>query len=200
MSEGTTYKSRPPQADEILRYLYGEMHAEEKFAFEEALSDDENLYAEFTRLKFAVEKLPAIDEEPSETAVQNILNYAEENYGGKSKTRILHLPSVFRLPLVRVAAAVLIFIGAGIFVAKKNNIILNPSARNATKAELLNWDTNFESDIQFLKTSVNNLEANRVLPLEIYGNTYRVINPKSFTAKNISQYNNTYPAQVVVLK
>lgn len=200
MSERVIHKSRPPEADEILRYLYGEMNAEEKFAFEEALSDDENLYAEFTRLKFAVEKLPAIDEEPSETAVQNILDYAEENYGGKSTTRILQLPSVFRLPVVRVAAAVVILIGAGIFVAKKNNLILNPSTKNVAQAELLNWDTNFESDIQFLKTSVNNLEANRVLPLEIYGNTYRVINPKSFTAKNASQYNDSYPAQVVVLK
>ena len=63
--------------EDMLRYLYNELNAEESAALLRAMEADWTLREEFENLKQAVMSLDTVRYNPRPEAIQSILNYAE---------------------------------------------------------------------------------------------------------------------------
>jgi anti-sigma-K factor RskA len=63
--------------EDMLRYLYNEMNAEEQSALIRAMENDWNLREEFENFKQDLSNLDTLQYSPRPKAVQSILEYAE---------------------------------------------------------------------------------------------------------------------------
>jgi anti-sigma factor RsiW len=63
--------------EDLVRFLYGEMNAEERMEMREAFQEDADLKAEFLALKETKESLDTARLSPSEMSVQNVMAYAK---------------------------------------------------------------------------------------------------------------------------
>ncbi len=62
--------------DDILRYVYQETTPQESEEIETALLYDKDLYLYFKEIRQTVQEVTRLEVEPSDRAIQNILNYS----------------------------------------------------------------------------------------------------------------------------
>jgi len=63
--------------DDIIRYLYADNTKEERSEFEQALMCDNNLLDEYHQLRAVIKEIGKVELEPSQSVVDNILNYSK---------------------------------------------------------------------------------------------------------------------------
>jgi hypothetical protein len=70
--------------DDLVRYLYGELNAEQKKAVEAALETDPELRDKMKTLSVSKKRLDALSFSPEESTIENILEYSKSLKSGKS--------------------------------------------------------------------------------------------------------------------
>ncbi|RMG72695.1 MAG: hypothetical protein D6722_04995 [Bacteroidetes bacterium] len=139
---------KPPFSDEdIIRFLFDEMKRPENETFLDALCQDEVLWQRYEFFQEIVEQLGAVQEDPSDQTVEQVLAYARQHAGSKALPR--WFPLALNLNAV-VAVAMVLFFSVAIlgFAYKLQRADISPPPENLVQQvepdhSLYEWDDPF---------------------------------------------------------
>lgn len=166
--------------NDILRFLYDEMHPTESEAFLDAIVEDEALWERYEYFQGAAEMAASLRYEPSEAAVRRVITYAHDTQPPRPRPSALQKVQTFlndKVPLTLslngvMVMALILFVSVAILGSafKLQRSLRQPPAGSLVQQvspktdPLMRWDdSQLEDQLQYIRSSMEDIREETVL-------------------------------------
>lgn len=183
---------RKYSSEDVVRFLYGEMSADEQSVFMDALVEDEALFDELEQLKAAQESLVKLELQPSKAATDRVMKVArraakdqrqrQTRFVSTGKERIINFHHLVSVAMVLFTCAT---VGAAVIAYQH---AADPKSKWEMTETRVQWDDrDLDDRLDFARQRLNGIMENREeAVVNVHHNTYRLVSSDLTTSSNES--------------